>query len=79
MTTQRKGFWRGFTWKRFGWNTLFLFVLAIAFVFLDNYTDRGIKPVYITLPDIGKAALISCIFGLIASLWQSAVNNKRTT
>lgn len=78
MAAQRKGFWRGFTWKRFGWNTFFLFLLGIGFAFLDNYTDRGLKTAYISFTDICKTALIAGFFGLIAAIWhEPPIDDKK--
>ncbi len=70
MTTRRKGFWRGFTWKRFLRMSLLVFVITTLFVLIENYFTKK-QPVneILSLSETGKIALRSIIIGLVLAIW----------
>jgi F0F1-type ATP synthase assembly protein I len=70
MTTQRKGFWRGFTWKRFLRMSLLVFVITTLFVLMENYFTKK-QPVseILSLSETGKIVLRSVIMGLVLAIW----------
>lgn len=70
MTTQRKGFWRGFTWKRFWKTSLLFFVGLICFFTVYNYfsaTER-VSDLF-TVKEMSKRILMSLAYGFIIAVW----------
>ena len=70
MAAQLKGFWRGFTWKRFLRMSLFVFIITILFVVIENYFNKQWQiSEILSLSETGKLIARSVITGLVLAIW----------
>ena len=70
MNTPKKGFWRGFTWKKFLLLSLYWFTatLAVAVVF-DYFDQKAIWAHNFTFVSIIKRLIGSLVSGFFFALW----------
>lgn len=80
MTTQRKGFWRGFTWKRFLKFTLLFFIYNIVFKLVGDYFDGDkVEKTYFTLGSVGLYFIKAVILGLVCAIWfEPGIDDKKS-
>jgi hypothetical protein len=79
MTTDKKGFFRGFTWKRFVRVSLLIFVVTYLFSIVGNYIDKTetIASLF-TLKQLLKKSLSALILGFLITLWhEPGVDDKK--
>lgn len=70
MAAQQKGFWRGFTWKRFLRMSLFVFIITILFVIIEKYFNKKQQiSEILSLSETGKLIVRSVITGLVLAIW----------
>jgi hypothetical protein len=70
MNNSKKRFWRGFTWKRFARNTIFVFVISLVIHTIFNYFDTTATVISLfTWKAMLKKLALSVSWGFITAIW----------
>jgi hypothetical protein len=79
MTTQRKGFWRGFTWKRFLKFSLLFLICNIVIELAGEYFDGGkVEKRYFTMKSVGLHVIKASLLGLVCAIWfEPGIDDKK--